>query len=318
MTTLYPLKFDPILKERVWGGDKILKFPGKNNSLKSPVGESWELSGVQDDISVVSNGFLAGNEINDLIETYLGELVGDSVYERYGNELPLLIKILDINGPLSLQIHPDDNTAMERHNSYGKTECWYIMEADPSARIYLGLNRALTAQEFYDMCKNDTIEHALNVISPKKGDLIYIAPGTLHAAKGGILVAEIQQVSDITYRVYDWGREHDPSTARVMHMDLAIDCIDYNQLIPESLLRLEGFCETPYFKIQEHEIREPLIKNSHFHDGFTLFFAIDGSVEVLTNKTIEKIERGEVVMIPASLGEYKITGKGKVLEITCI
>ena len=318
MTTLYPLKFDPILKERVWGGEKIQKFSGKNLGLKSNVGESWELSGVQEDISVVSNGFLKGNDINDLIETYLGELVGDSVYERYGNELPLLIKILDIDGPLSLQIHPDDNTAMERHNSYGKTECWYIMEAEPSARIYLGLNRTLTAQEFYDMCKNNTIERALNVITPKKGDLIHIAPGTLHAAKGGILVAEIQQVSDVTYRVYDWGREHDPSTAREMHMDLAIDCIDYNLLVPESLLRLEGFCETPYFKIQEQEIIEPLVKNSHFHDGFTLYFVTEGSVEVFTGKTMEKIGRGEVLMIPASLGEYKIIGKGKVLEISCI
>lgn len=318
MTTLYPLKFDSILKERVWGGEKIQKFPGKNHGLKSTVGESWELSGVQEDISVVSNGFLKGNDINDLIETYLGELVGDSVYERYGNELPLLIKILDIDGPLSLQIHPDDNTAMERHNSYGKTECWYIMEAEPSARIYLGLNRTLTAQEFYDMCKNDTIEQALNVITPKKGDLIHIAPGTLHAAKGGILVAEIQQVSDVTYRVYDWGREHDPSTAREMHMDLAIDCIDYNSLIAESLLRLEGFCETPYFKIREQEIIEPLVKNSHLHDGFTLYFVTEGSMEVFTGKTMEKIGRGEVLMIPASLGEYRIIGKGKVLEISCI
>ncbi len=221
MTNLYPLKFKPILKERVWGGTKLNKiFPDEKNTPN--LGESWGLSGVQDDISLVSNGFLQGNDINDLIETYLGDLVGDIIYEKYGNEFPVLIKILDIKDSLSLQIHPDDKTAIERHNSYGKTECWYIMEASSDAKIFLGLNKDLTAKEFYDRCMNDSIVKDLNIITPKKGDIIHIPPGTLHAATGGILVAEIQQVSDVTYRVYDWGREHMKETAREMHLDLAI------------------------------------------------------------------------------------------------
>jgi len=153
MTKLYPLKFSPILKERVWGGDSIKTMPGKEYNGDAIIGESWELSGVQDDISYISNGFLEGNDINDLIETYLGDLVGDGIYEKYGNEFPLLIKILDIKESLSLQVHPDDEIAIERHQCYGKTECWYILDASPDAKVYLGLNRHLTAQEFYDNCR---------------------------------------------------------------------------------------------------------------------------------------------------------------------
>ncbi|HPS96500.1 MAG TPA: class I mannose-6-phosphate isomerase, partial [Bacteroidales bacterium] len=200
MTSLYPIKFNPIVKDRVWGS------------------EIWEVSGVDGDLSIASNGFLEENDINEITETYLGEFVGDAIYEKFGNEFPVLIKILNINESLSVQVHPSDEIAIERHDSYGKTECWYILEAKPTAKIFLGLNRDLTPTEFYDMCQKDTISEAMNIIVPKKGDFIFIEPGTLHAATGGITVAEIQQVSDVTYRVYDWGREHNPATAREMHL----------------------------------------------------------------------------------------------------
>ncbi len=319
MTNLYPLKFDPILKERVWGGKRILELPNKAKDYKeTSIGESWELSGVQQDISIVANGFLKGNDINDLVETYLGDLVGDAIYESYGNEFPILVKILDINEPLSLQIHPDDQTALERHDSYGKTECWYIIDAEPSARIYLGLNKELTPKEFYQKCQDDTIEHDLNVITPQKGDMIYIEPGTLHSAKGGILVAEIQQVSDVTYRVYDWGREHNPETARDMHIDLAIDCINYKPIIPESLLKLKGTCDTPYFKITGLSInKDKYVVNSHMQSSFIAYLATSGAFEIVSNGSKEKFEQGEVLLVPASLGEFAIQGKGKLLEITC-
>ncbi|NTV19676.1 MAG: mannose-6-phosphate isomerase, partial [Bacteroidales bacterium] len=142
MTSLYPIKFNPIVKERVWGS------------------EIWEVSGVDGDISIASNGFLEENDINEITETYLGEFVGDAIYEKFGNEFPVLIKILNINESLSVQVHPSDEIAIERHDSYGKTECWYILEAKPTAKIFLGLNRDLTPTEFYDMCQKDTISEA--------------------------------------------------------------------------------------------------------------------------------------------------------------
>lgn len=316
MTKLYPLKFEPILKERVWGGDKLTSLLGKKSIGTAPIGESWELSGVQDDNSIVSNGFLAGNQINELVETYLGDLTGDAIYERYGNEFPLLIKILDIRESLSLQIHPDDNTAKVRHNSYGKTECWYILEAEPTAKVYLGLKKSLTSQEFYDSCESNTIEEALNVVTPVKGDIIYIAPGTLHAATGGILVAEIQQVSDVTYRVYDWGREHNPETAREMHLDLAIDCINYNAIEPSSLINKNGKCDTPYFKIEEINISGKRVMLSDNFNSFIIYFAVDGEAVIKGGGVTETVKKGSNILIPAYLGEYTISGKATLLEIT--
>jgi len=316
MTKLYPLKFNPILKERVWGGDKLTNSFGKKNIDENPIGESWELSGVQDDISIVSNGFLEGNDINDLVETYLGDLTGDAIYERYGNEFPLLIKILDIRDSLSLQIHPDDNTAKMRHNSYGKTECWYILDAEPTAKIYLGLNKKLTPQEFYDRCNSDTIEETLNVVTPIIGDIIHIAPGTLHAATGGIVVVEVQQVSDVTYRVYDWGREHNPKTAREMHIDLAIDCINYDILNPNSLIKKDGKCETPYFKIEKVKINGKKRMESHLFESFIIYFVIEGEAIIKGGDVAETVKKGDNILIPAYLGEYTILGKATLLEIT--
>jgi mannose-6-phosphate isomerase len=316
MTKLYPLKFSPILKERVWGGDSIKTKLGKEYNGDAIIGESWELSGVQDDISYISNGFLEGNDINDLIETYLGDLVGDGIYEKYGNEFPLLIKILDIKESLSLQVHPNDEIAIERHQCYGKTECWYILDASPDAKVYLGLNRHLTAQEFYDKCNDETIVDALNVIKPVPGDIIYIKPGTLHAATGGILVAEVQQVSDVTYRVYDWGREHNPKTAREMHIDLAIDCIDYEKLDTSKVIFKGGSAENPYFKIKRIDITDTYRNMSYIFPSFVIYFCAQGDATVMNGISSESIKKGEVILIPAQMGEYSIKGKCTLLEIT--
>lgn len=313
MTNLYPLKFKPILKERVWGG------------------EVWQISGVEGDISLVSNGFLKENTINDLLETYLGEIAGDEIYESFGNIFPILVKILQINDSLSLQLHPSDEISLERHDSYGKTECWYILEAKPTARIYLGLNKDLTPQEFYDHCTNDSVEGIMNVITPKKGDFIYIKPGTLHAATGGITVAEIQQVSDVTYRVYDWGREHNPETAREMHLDLAIDCINYNKMD----------IHAPYYLydgeyLSQEENRRTLLNEEHFKvdilsvneierlesdnfQSFIIYFTTEGEAIIRGGNGEVSLKRGECTVVPAYLGEYtieKVTQKCHLLEIT--
>jgi mannose-6-phosphate isomerase len=313
MTNLYPLKFKPILKERVWGG------------------EVWQISGIEGETSLVSNGFLKENSINELVETYLGELTGDAIYESYGNIFPILVKILQINEPLSLQLHPSDEISMERHDSYGKTECWYILEAKPSAKIYLGLSKDLTPQEFYDHCNNDSVEGILNVITPKRGDFIYIEPGTLHAATGGITVAEIQQVSDVTYRVNDWGREHNPETAREMHLDLAIDCINYNkmELRPplylydgESVSEENGkriLSDCKYFKISLMELKEIKRLESDSFGSFIIYFSTEGEAIIRGGNGEVSIKRGECAIVPAYLGEYtieKATPTCRLLEIT--
>ena len=313
MTNLYPLKFKPILKERVWGG------------------EVWQISGIEGDTSLVSNGFLKDNTINELIETYLGELTGDSIYESFGNIFPILVKILQINDSLSLQLHPSDEISMERHDSYGKTECWYILEAKPTAKVYLGLNKELTPQEFYDHCKNETVEEIMNVITPKKGDFIYIEPGTLHAATGGITVAEIQQVSDVTYRVYDWGREHNPETAREMHLDLAIDCINFNKFeIKPPLYLREGeiisqnenrvtLADGLYFKVDLVDLKKREILESDIFESFIIYFSLEGEAIIRGGNGDVSIMRGECAIIPANLGEYtieKATQTCRLLEVT--
>ena len=237
---LYPMKFIPAPSIKPWGGTMLInslakKFvqvdeQGEEIELDpaSPVGESWELADMGVEDSVVAEGWLAGNTISDVMETYLERVVGENVYNFYGRQFPLLIKFLDINGKLSVQVHPDDETAAERYDSLGKPELWYVMDARPDAKIYVGFKKDMTAQEFYDRCLSGTVEEVLNVIYPKKGDVLYITPGTVHSADGGLLIAEIQESSDMIFRLYDWGREFDPQTARPMHLEEAIDIIDYN------------------------------------------------------------------------------------------
>ena len=222
---VYPIKFIPQSKERVWGGRRLAAQFHKPFDPDAVIGESWEVSGFEDDSSVIENGWLEDNPLFDVIETYMDEIVGEDNYKRFGNEFPILVKLLDIQERLSVQVHPDDETAFDRHNSYGKTEAWYVLEADPTARIYMGFNRDLDAREFLDRCAAGTLEEVLNVVTPKKGDFFFIEAGTVHSAGGGLVIAEIQQLSDVTYRIYDWGRENNPATARQMHVDLTAQAL---------------------------------------------------------------------------------------------
>jgi mannose-6-phosphate isomerase len=236
---LYPFKFIPVASRRPWGGSALVRELGKNfvecdeEGNEVPVGEdaligeSWEIADMGIEDSVLSNGWLAGNTISELMETYLERIVGEDVYNYFGRQFPLLIKFLDINDRLSVQVHPDDEIAAERYDSLGKAEIWYVMDAKPGAKMYMGFSKEMTAQEFYDRCKAGTVEEVLNVVEPKKGDVIYITPGTVHAADAGLLIAEIQESSDMTFRLYDWGREFNPETARETHLEEAIDVIDY-------------------------------------------------------------------------------------------
>ena len=236
---LYPFKFIPVASRRPWGGSNLVTKYGKafvecddeGNEIAlgadELIGESWEIADMGFEDSVLANGWLAGNTISEIMETYLERVVGEDVYKYFGRQFPLLVKFLDINGKLSVQVHPDDEIAAERYDALGKSELWYVLDAQPDANVYMGFKREVTAQEFYDKCNDGTVVDLLNVFHPKKGDVLFITPGTVHAVDGNIQLVEIQESSDLTFRLYDWGREKNPMTARPIHLEEAIDMIDY-------------------------------------------------------------------------------------------
>jgi mannose-6-phosphate isomerase len=312
MTPLYPLKFKPQAKATVWGGNKLHTLFNKPFPATEKIGESWELSAVQRNLSVVTNGFLKGNTIEELTEVYLGELVGEKNYEHFGIEFPILVKLIDAAETLSVQVHPDDETARIRHNAYGKTEMWHVLQADNGAGLYVGFNRNLTAAEFYDCVQNNTLLETLNFVNVQPGDTFFITPGTIHAIGKGIVLAEIQQTSDITYRIYDWGREHNPATARAMHVDQAIDVIDYAKKteakidyarLPDEPVQLVA---SPYFITNRIEITRPLERNLSGNDTFVIYVCTSGDVTIQYNRHSETMTKGETLLVPAAIADFTL------------
>ena len=279
------------------------------------------------DESVVSEGFLQGNTLEDILETYLGDLVGDAVYDRFRNQFPLLIKLLDINDRLSVQVHPDDITAAQRYDSYGKKECWYVLEAGEDAVIWLGFKKDVTATEFYEACKKGTADELLNAFHPKKGECYLINPGTVHAAGGGLVIAEVQESSDVTLRLYDWGRENNPATAREMNLEEAIDIIDFSKLDAESCIVRKpesgkAIFDTDHFTLTEIKLKEPMRVVPEQFNCFVVYICVDGAVEIQApkadgNNQMCKLEKGQLVLIPASMDEcfiVPVTSSASVLE----
>ena len=329
MTKLHPLKFNAILKNRVWGGKKLTTLYNQalpeDESLAAGldpdhIGESWILSDMGSDESVVSEGFFAGNTLEDILETYLGDLVGDAVYDRYRNQFPLLIKLLDITNALSVQVHPDDITAAQRYDSYGKKECWYVLEADEDAVIWLGFKKDVTATEFYEACKKGTADELLNAFHPQKGECYLINPGTVHAAGGGLVIAEVQQSSDVTLRLYDWGRENNPATAREMNLEEAIDIINFNKLNPEDCIVRKpesgkAIFDTDKFTLTEIKLPKPYKVVPEQYNSFVVYICIDGSAEIQTpdadgDNRMFRIEKGQLALIPASAEECILVPEG--------
>lgn len=340
---LYPLKFIPIASRRVWGGNSLIKVLGKDfveadgdgNEVhltdSDLIGESWELADMGGQDSLVSNGWLAGNSIGDLMETYLDRISGDSAYAWFGRQFPLLIKFLDIHQKLSVQVHPDDRTAEQRYDSLGKAEIWYILDAKPDAKVYMGFRRETSAQEFYDACKAGTAHELLNVIHPKKGDAIFITPGTVHAAEGGILVAEIQESSDMTFRLYDWGRENNPATARKMHLDEAIDIINFGQYDPtlyipagsmDNAKPIVPLVQCPQFTVNKINLRDALRIGMEQSGSYIVYVCVGGSAAINVPKVpveddrkaaaafgtdamdIYPFKKGETVLVPADMPDF--------------
>lgn len=316
----YPLRFVPEAKERVWGGNRLAKDFNKPFDGSERIGESWEITGFEQDSSVIQGGWLDGNPLFDVMETYMDEIVGEDNYKRFGNEFPILVKLLDINDRLSVQVHPDDETAFDRHNSYGKNEAWYVMDAEPDAKIYMGFNRDLTVDEFLSRCAAGTLEEVLNVITPRKGDFFFIEAGTVHSAGGGVVIAEIQQLSDVTYRIYDWGREHNPATARQMHLDLAISCIDFRKYtganyVPAGIDRgaRKRLVSNKYFTANEISLTGQLKLSPEERGSFVLCCVLQGKAQLNTPAgqdtpaDSQVLQAGEWTLLPAVLTEAVLT-----------
>lgn len=322
---LYPLKFKPIYKDKVWGGQRIRTVLQKDFGKIPNCGESWEISGLRSDVSVVTNGYLKGNTINELIEIYMYDLVGEHVYKKFGDEFPLLIKFIDASEWLSLQVHPNDELATQRHHAYGKTEMWYIIHAEKDAEIINGFNTDTNKESFLFHLNNKTINSILNFRKIKSGDVVFIPSGKIHATGPGILLAEIQQSSDITYRLYDWDRELGKGEKkRELHVPLALDAINYSaeknsdnfSIHPDNIpVKLAG-CE--YFTVYRLNIDKPLNRDFSGADSFVIYMCIKGTVNILSdnNEPVE-IATGETALIPASIQSFEIIPekKSEVLEI---
>lgn len=323
MDQLYPLKFKPILKERIWGGNKLSTELGKNGKCQR-CGESWELSAVQGDVSIVANGFLKNNSLEEIIEVYMGDLVGDKIYEQFGNEFPLLIKFIDANDDLSIQVHPNDDLALERHNSYGKTEMWYVMDSKPGAKLISGFTKAIRPQEYLEYLKSNKIEEILNKIAVQSGDCFFIPAGRVHAIGAGILLAEIQQTSDVTYRIYDYNRTDASGKQRELHTDLATGAINFEYIKDaKTSYQLEKnnpvtLVQCPYFTTNRIDLDSSLERDYWSLDSFVIYICCKGKFNITYHES-EKIEvlKGETVLLPASLGEIKLEPleKTELLEV---
>ena len=320
---LYPLKFKPILKEKIWGGDKLhFKSTGIPENLKT--GESWEISGVKTDVSIVENGHLKDKALTDLILEYKDQLLGNSVYSHFKTEFPILIKFIEAKENLSVQVHPDDKLARKRHNSFGKTEMWYIVEAENNSRLIIDFKESMSAKGFGKLLKEGTLEFALNSIQVNKGDAFFIKPGLVHAIGAGVLLAEIQQTSDITYRLFDWNRKDREGKSRELHTDLALDAIDFtkkNEYKIDYEPRLNSkvqLADTPYFKTNIIEIKGTLELDYSQVDSFIIFMNVGLEETIIVHENIEYfLSSRETLLIPACVKFIQVKSNStKLLEIS--
>jgi len=312
MSELYPLKFETVLKEKVWGGNALVSRFNKKATGSHHIGESWELSAVADYQSVISNGFLAGNNIEELIEVYMGDITGDSVFEKFGNEFPLLIKFIEAQEDLSIQVHPNDSLAKKRHKAYGKTEMWYILERKDGAKIYTGFKDGVTREIYEEAVRNGGIENLMNVESVDPGDTFFTPAGRVHAIGAGIVLVEIQQTSDITYRIYDWNRKSTGKEKRELHTDLALDAIDFKQT-GKNKIRLEpvlnktvNLVNCEYFNTNILSLNKAIDKEYYSNDSFVVYICLDGEFSISWDGNSENVTKGETVLLPAMIKEVTL------------
>lgn len=322
MTTLYPFKFKTIFKDKIWGGNKIKTHLKKDFGSLPNCGETWEISAVKGNVSVVANGNLAGNNLAQLIEEYQHKLVGNKVYQRFGNEFPLLIKFIDANDDLSIQVHPDDTLAKARHNSFGKTEMWYVLQADEGATLISGFNQKVDEQTYLNKLNNGQINDILNKEQVNTGDVFFLPAGRVHTIGKGLMIAEIQQTSDITYRIYDFDRVDDKGQKRELHTEEALAAIDYNVYAnykseyEKTPNQVNEVVACPYFKTNFMDLTAPLKRKYKNLDTFKILICVAGAFSVVANNYPINVGLGECILIPATVEEIEIlTNTGaKILE----
>lgn len=321
---LYPLTFNPVFSYRIWGGNKLKSVLNKSYSQDS-IGESWEISDVEDNQTIVNNGNLKGNTLKDLIKTFKGDFLGHKVYQTFGNNFPLLIKFIDAKTPLSIQVHPSNQLAKKRHNSFGKNEMWYVMQAENEAELIVGFNQKISKEDYVNHLKNNTLKDILNTETVTSGDTFYIPTGRVHAIGAGVLLAEIQQTSNITYRIYDYDRvDKKTGQKRELHTNLALDAInydfykkyktDYNQVLntPSQLVNSE------YFKTNIIELNTKLTRDVTAIDSFIIYICVLGEVIINTpdDATNYSLKMGQTIIIPACINLITIhANSAKLIEV---
>ena len=320
MEYLYPFIFEPIIKEKLWGGKNLNKILNKPR-MSDHDGESWELSCVPNNVSVLRNGPLAGKTLTELIEQFRGDLVGEAVYEEHGSRFPLLIKFIDAQQDLSIQVHPDDELAKNRHNSFGKTEMWYVIDSEPDASIIVGFSEPLNVSQYLDYVENNKLMNILNRERVQPHDVFFIPAGRVHTIGKGLIIAEIQQTSDVTYRIHDFDRVDTKGSKRELHNDLAIEAIDFT--IPDS-----------YKTIYERSSSEQVIGTSNYftttrrllnksttlnfdHFSCTILVCIEGCYDVSYFEELPTISKGDTVLVPSCIEELRLKPRsnGILLEI---
>ena len=312
-------RFEPLLKQTLWGGDKIIPFKHLNTKMEQ-VGESWEISGVKDFETIVANGPDKGKSLNQLVSEMKDQLVGKENYERFGDEFPLLVKFIDAHQDLSIQVHPSDEVAHRQGKPHGKTEMWYALPSTPGAMLYNGLKQQITSEQYKQMVENDTITDALARYEVHEGDVFFIPAGRIHTIGAGCFVAEIQQTSDVTYRIYDFKRKDKNGNYRELHTQLAAESIDYtvldNYRTEYEPLKNEGVqvATCPYFTTAVYDLTEPMTLDYSELDSFVILIAVKGEGRLICHGEEMPFQMGDTVLLPATTNEVRVEGEVKFLE----
>ncbi|MDR1005155.1 MAG: class I mannose-6-phosphate isomerase [Prevotellaceae bacterium] len=321
---MYPLKFEPLLKQTLWGGNKIAAFK-RLDEAPDNVGESWEVSAVEDSQSVVANGPDKGLTLTEMVRKYSSELVGEANYARFGTKFPLLIKFIDARLDLSIQVHPGDELARKRHNSMGKNEMWYVIAADNGARLISGFAEHITPKEYKERVYNGTFAEVLQTCTIAPGDVFYVPAGRVHGIGAGSFVAEIQQTSDITYRIFDYNRRDKEGKLRELHGSMAVEAIHFEDVQDDFRTEYEAvpnepvsLVESPYFTTSLYDMTEDISCDYSELDSFVVFICVEGACNLRDDAgNITSLRSGETVLFPATTQEVTITPEGgevKLLE----
>jgi mannose-6-phosphate isomerase len=318
-TLNYPIKFIPILKEKIWGGDKLKRILEKKTD-ESNLGESWEISGVKENISLVQNGVFKDKSLLDLINTFKADFVGHKVYEQFGNNFPLLIKFIDAKKDLSVQLHPNDHLAKKRHSSFGKTEMWVVMQADKGAKLIVDFNKKVTKEEYLKQLENGKLVDILNFENVSEGDSFFITEGKIHAIGAGVLLAEIQQTSDITYRVYDWDRLDKYGKERELHTDLALEALNFEGKHDFKMQydrnNESNIASCKYFTTNFIPLSKTIARDLSDIDSFKIYICTKGEGKIIVNGAEEYFKRGETFLIPACVNQIELSSENaELLEV---